>query len=363
MRSRLVAVLVLASCSSSPSSSDDDDADRADAGAGIADADAAPLPPATDPSQPGPWLAGVTTVSVTDPARGRSFDVEVWYPVDPATSDGSSNTYSLLGGLIALDSPARRDATPAPGGPWPLVVFSHGYGGIRFQSFFLTEHLATRGFVVIAPDHPGNTLLDFTELGDDEATAQSAMDRPLDVIFAAERALAGALGPTPPIDPAQVAVAGHSFGGWTSLEVARRDARFRVVVPLAPGFRAGSTPDFVAELARPIALFGGSRDETCPFASDQRVPYDLAQPPKVLVRVDEAGHLDFSDLCEVPIAMLFIDDGCDPDLIDPEVVHARTRAVAAAFLARYLTGHAGYESFLAPAWVEALGNVTYWRAP
>src|SRR5215510_4504807 len=149
----LVAVVVLASCSSSRPSSDDDDGDRPDAPGDDAgdDADAA-RPPATDPSQPGPWLAGVTTVTVTDPARGRSFDVEVWYPVDPAIGDGSGNTYSLLGGLIALDSPARRDATPAPGGPWPLVVFSHGYGGIRFQSFFLTEHLATRGFVVIAPD-------------------------------------------------------------------------------------------------------------------------------------------------------------------------------------------------------------------
>ena len=45
-------------------------------------------------------------------------------------------------------------------------------------------------------------------------------------------------------------------------------------------------------------------------------------------RVEGAGHLDFSDLCAVPIAVLFVDDGCDPESIDPAVVHARTNALA-----------------------------------
>ena len=38
-------------------------------------------------------------------------------------------------------------------GRFPLVVFSHGYGGLRTQSSFLTAHLASWGFVVAAPDH------------------------------------------------------------------------------------------------------------------------------------------------------------------------------------------------------------------
>jgi predicted dienelactone hydrolase len=370
MRTSIAALVAVAvGCSSpSPSTGDDDPVDaagmepQADAGEVDPPADA-PAMIVHDPAQPGPWLAGVRTVTLTDPARNRMLSVDVWYPVDPANPDGEDNTYSLLGGLIALDSPARRDATPAAGGPWPVVMFSHGYGGVRFQSFFLTEQLASHGFVVVSPDHPGNTLLDFAQLGDDEATAQSAIDRPLDVILAAERAIAGTLGVAVTVDPERIAVSGHSFGGWTALEVARRDERFRVVIPLAPGFRAGATPDFVADLARPIAVFGGTFDETCPFESDQHLPYDLAQPPKALIGITAAGHLDFSDLCAVPIATAFVDDGCDPANIEPAAVHARVKTIATAFLHRYLDGETGYEMYLEPAWVGALGLLTYWRAP
>ena len=47
-------------------------------------------------------------------------------------------------------------------GPYPLIVFSHGNGGLGVQSFFLTEYLASHGYVVVCPDHTGNSLL--TEL-------------------------------------------------------------------------------------------------------------------------------------------------------------------------------------------------------
>jgi predicted dienelactone hydrolase len=364
----VAVAIALAACSSSssPPGSDPPDAappgDPPDARPGDPTPDAPPMAVA-DPGQPGPWIVGVRTVLVTDPARARMFSVDVWYPVDPANPDGGDNRYELLGGLISLGSPARRDATPAPGGPWPLVVFSHGYGGIRFQSFFLTEHLASHGFVVAAPDHPGNTLLDFGQLGDDEATAQSAMDRPIDVRVTADRAIAGELVPGVAVDATRVAITGHSFGGWTSLEAARQDPRFGVVMPLAPGFRAGSTPEFVADLARPIALFGGTLDETCPWDTDQLLPYELAQTPKALLGAIGAGHLDFSDLCSVPLATAFIDDGCDPANIDPAVVHARVKLVATAFARRYVNAELGYEAYLDPAYVTALGNVSYWRAP
>ena len=48
----------------------------------------------------------------------------------------------------------------APGGPFPLIVYSHGSGGQRFISAFLTEALAARGYVVVAADHTGNTAVD-----------------------------------------------------------------------------------------------------------------------------------------------------------------------------------------------------------
>ena len=362
MRKRAIGCLVVIGCGGGSRMTGDDDVV---AGADAATVDLAGDTTLHDPAQPGPWRVGVRTVTLTDPARNRRFAVDVWYPVDPLHVDGSANTYeldSLIGSLASIDSPARRDATPAAGS-WPLVLFSHGYGGIRFQSYFLTEHLASHGIVVASPDHPGNTLTDFAQLGNDQATAQSAIDRPLDVAFTLDRALAGALVAALSIDPARVAATGHSFGGWTSLEVARRDPRIRAVFPLAPGFRGGATADFVATLARPLLFVGGSEDDTCEFPANQEAPYMLAQSPKFLLEVMGAGHLDFSNLCEVPIAQQFIDDGCDPAKIDPAVVQRRTNAVATAFALRYLTGNPGYDPMLSVGHVMGLGNVQYWSAP
>src|SRR5262249_27794141 len=54
---------------------------------------------------------------------------------------------------------AVRDAAPRAG-RFPLVAFSHGYGGHRRQSTFLCTHLASHGYVVVSADHAGNTVLD-----------------------------------------------------------------------------------------------------------------------------------------------------------------------------------------------------------
>ncbi len=318
-----------------------------------------------DPAETGPWAVGVRTVEMTDPSRSRTFLVDVWYPVDPRSPDGSPNEYVLdgpFGPLYQAQTPARRGATPAEG-PWPLVLFSHGYGGVRFQSHFLTEHLASHGYVVAGPDHPGNTLTDFGQLGDDAATAQSAVDRPLDLRFVLDRLVLGIPSFEVEVDGDRVATSGHSFGGWTALETARQDPRIDVIVPMAPGFKAGATPAFVADLARPLAIVGGGADHTCPFDTDQQAPYELAQPAKALLKVVDAGHLDFSNLCDVPLAAIFVSDGCDPSSVDPAIVRDRSRTIAAAFLHRYLDVDAAYDEYLAPAYVQSLGNVQFWREP
>ncbi|MBI3181293.1 MAG: dienelactone hydrolase family protein [Myxococcales bacterium] len=325
-----------------------------------------PAPAAIDPGAAGPYLAGVRTVTLTDASRSRKLAVDVWYPVDRGNTDGKANEYrldGLFGPIASIKSSARRDATAASLGARGLVLFSHGYGGIRFQSYFLTEHLASHGYAVAAPDHPGNTLADFGQLGSDAAAAQSAVDRPLDMLFVLGHMLAGSAGVAVSVDPARIAATGHSFGGWTALEVARRDARIKVAFPMAPGFKKGASPSFVATLARPLLFFGGSKDSTTPFETDQRAPYELAQPPKALVKVLGAGHLDFSNLCEVPAASLLVDDGCDPQSIDPKEVHARARTLSVAFLGRYLDGAQSYEPYLEPTYAAGLGKLEYWRAP
>jgi predicted dienelactone hydrolase len=317
--------------------------------------DAGAAEEAADPSKPGPWPVGVRTIELVDIARNRSLPIDVWYP---ALEDGEPNVYELPP-IASIETAARRNATPAPGAPRPLILFSHGYGGVRFQSYFLTERLASHGFVVASPDHPGNTLFDaFT--GGDEAAAQSAIDRPLDMLAVLDHLTASSF---TPIDPDRVGITGHSFGGWTSFETARRDDRLRVVFPMAPGFRNGARPDMVAELDRPVCIFGGSVDDTTPFDTDQLAPYELAATPKYLIQITGAGHLDFSNLCEIPIAALFVDDGCDPASIAPADVQSRVSTLATAFALRYLAGDEEYDAYLAPAYVNGLGKLEYWSEP
>ena len=99
-----------------------------------------------DASSVGPYGVGVTTVAFTDP-RGKALEMEIWYPAQTWGTEASGA--------------AERDRMLEPSGaPYPLVAFSHGSQGIRYQSPFLMEHLASHGFVVVSPDHPRNTFLD-----------------------------------------------------------------------------------------------------------------------------------------------------------------------------------------------------------
>src|SRR5437773_2068602 len=54
---------------------------------------------------------------------------------------------------------AKRDVAiwkptgTAPAGGFPVILFSHGFGGCNTQSTFLMEALAHAGYLVLAPNH------------------------------------------------------------------------------------------------------------------------------------------------------------------------------------------------------------------
>ena len=127
-----------------------------------------------DYSAPGPASVGVATTSLTDSSRGRTLPVEVWYPI--ASSGAASDVIDFetdterraaLSPLLD-DSPAEcvatttnatRDAS-AIAGEYPVVLYSHCYTCTRWSAHAVMERLASHGFVVVAPDHEGDTLFD-----------------------------------------------------------------------------------------------------------------------------------------------------------------------------------------------------------
>lgn len=264
-------------------------------------------------------------------AAERTLRLCLWYP-SPDTS-GQDADY-----LVPQDDPgAWQDAAPAAG-PFPLVVFSHGHQGFAENSSFLMEHLASHGFVVVAPDHTGNTTFD----GSDRQTEIYAQ-RPgdlsavLDHLLAlpADHALAGAVADGP------VLAIGHSFGGYTVFAIGGAeydveaiaascadgtggdvcdgwddeseprfsagfaDDRVGAVLAMAPGdddlFGAG-----VASLDVPALLMTGTLDGS---TATSGASYAAQIPDGAWANLEGAGHQTFTDFW-------FLET--DPNILDHE---------------------------------------------
>lgn len=333
----------------------------------------------------GPYAVGRVTFSVVDTDReNRELPVDAWYPVDEEDAVGEPSFYEVLGfarpSQVALDGPPVSDARR-----FPLVVFSHGSGGLRFQSFFLTELLASHGFVVVAPDHVGNTLLD--ELGGTFAPlGEMYVARPLDVSFLITRMLQKNDDPGDPfhgrIDPSRIGVCGHSFGGYTSLAMAAGfgvdpppdlaatlpdgfdtlppDERVDAVAPIAPvstAFGAGE----LAAIDVPVMVLGGTLDTTTPIDPQSTRPFQFIQRRVFRADLQGAVHFSFSNSCD--LIQVLLDEGiplflierilgadftepCGEDVIPVEDAHNLTNLYVTSLFLRYLKGDTRYDAFL-----------------
>ena len=126
-----------------------------------------------DPFARGEHPVGVRSVDLKDPARDRLLPLELWYPAaaEHRGQDLSNETrdhYKWMAAAPEATQDAVRDAAPRDSVPqngrFPLVVFSHGWGGHRRQTTHFCTHLASHGYVVASPDHTGNTMVDTMEL-------------------------------------------------------------------------------------------------------------------------------------------------------------------------------------------------------
>ena len=245
----------------------------------------------------------------TDIARDHTMPVDVWYPateahrgqdMDTATMD----TYEMVPGMGKTSQHAVKDAE-ALSGKYPLVVFSHGFGGERRQSTFFCTHLASHGYVVAAMDHVGNTTVDMISgasgAGDPTVIDQFIASRPQDASFVISQMLDGASGHT--VLPDQVGMSGHSFGGWTTLRTLETDTRIKAALPLAPaGGFTRVDPDNV--MATTLSFQWGREVPTLYLVSDldsilplegMRDLYHRNPEPRTSVVLNNADHFHFND--------------------------------------------------------------------
>jgi predicted dienelactone hydrolase len=177
------------------------------------DVNAAPRPDAPPLALRGTHSVGVRTLQIQDASRKRPLTLEVWYPAKLSANQSESTVYKATIGSTKFDLAglAARDAT-AEAGKFPLVILSHGQAGSRYIMTYLTEHLASQGFVVAAIDHTGSTYDDITP----PAYISSLVDRPLDVLFSIGEVAKA----VPTSDENNVALMGYSYGGYTALNAA-----------------------------------------------------------------------------------------------------------------------------------------------
>jgi len=202
------------------------------------------LPDAPELALRGDFKIGVRTITVVnkgqidilntkgsiEPTHDRILKLEIWYPAlitdrekelviyeeeRPVPNDPTRQ-------MIKYNFPGRalRDASPyTKQGAFPLLIVSHGYVGSRYLMTYLTENLASKGFVVVAIDHMEST---YNDAGGFQSTL---LNRSRDILFVlnqiAELSKSGSnnflVGL---VDANNTALIGYSMGGYGVLNAA-----------------------------------------------------------------------------------------------------------------------------------------------
>ncbi|MEE3660816.1 alpha/beta fold hydrolase [Brenneria sp. g21c3] len=282
-------------------------------------------------SSPTSSAVGYRQLDLADDRGGRALSGVVLYPTDAAgdTAPLGENT-AFFGVPVINDAPPRS-------GLHPLAVLSHGYGGNWRNQLWLAYALAQKGYIVAAINHPGTTSFDMKP-----ALAAKLWLRPDDIsrVITALQESSDIAGKTA---SEQVAVIGHSLGGWTALAVAgarfnaerfaedcltrpqlascktyqaigagkdaksraridasARDQRVSAVVSLDLGLASGFTPASLAAVSIPVLVIAaGVPDPVLPASLESQ--YLMKSLPGEMSQYWEsadATHFSFMQLCK-----------------------------------------------------------------
>lgn len=193
---------------------------------------------------------------------------------------------------------AGTDAPVASGGPFPIVLYSHGFSSTRTENPGLAALLASHGYVVVSTTFPVSNI--------DAPAGPTTIDlagQPRDLSFVLDRVLANAATPGSlfegRVDAARVAATGLSMGGATTLLVTYhpelRDPRVKLAVAIAP---IGSifTASFYETSEAPLMVVHGTADAILAYEPNATRPRDRAHAPFALVSLERGTHTGFTSI-------------------------------------------------------------------
>lgn len=305
-----------------------------------------PIPQLTSPS--GPYAVGTRSWHWIDTSRldpyapttnaPREIMVQAWYPIEqnaegerspwmpaaktvaPAVAGWLELPSFFLDHLVLVSSRSLLDADIASSSEgFPVLLFSHGFGGFRAQNTNQMQHLASYGYVVAAvehtyaavvsvfPDgrvatHNPDTLPDgLPAAADLQAARDLGTQWAGDISFVLDQLSAIQNGSKMDswqgqLDLTRVGAFGHSTGGGAAIEFCFRDPRCKATLTLDPFMKPISDEALKEGLQNPtLHIFSEvwTSDENLnrftPFAQN-------SYPSPLVISILGSAHYDFSDL-------------------------------------------------------------------
>jgi dienelactone hydrolase len=352
----------------------------------------------------GKYSVGVRTVELKNPKQvdilnfdkasgkaplyDRPLTVELWYPATIPDGQLERTTYEMaLPGAeaktVSIAGKALRGAPPVKGKPFPLVVVSHGYPGSRYFLTYITENLASKGYVVAAIDHTDSV---FGAVGPFPSTLLNRANDQLFTVNALEdlshnpdHFLNGVL------DGTRVAIIGYSMGGYGALASAgagyskkakaatmvpggylddwtsgspKYSARLRkelkAVVAIAPW---GEQPPFdswnaggLAGIHIPMLMIAGDRDDVSDYANGIKPAFDKAVNSDRCMLVYENARHNVGGNPAPPDSITFsARESFEEPVWRKDRITAINQHFITAFLDLYLKGDDARRAYLHPA--------------
>lgn len=214
----------------------------------------------SQPQNQGPYQSGWTSASLN--RDGRNLNTIIYYP---SISEGSNTQIDTLNG------------------PYRVIAFGHGFFMQNSYYISLFKHLASYGFVVIAPQFPDVNHL---QLG-------------FDLLFCANYIKSQNQNPDSRfynlIDTTKTGLSGHSMGGGASLLAAANDATVTIAAPLAAAETNPSAISVMNQIQGVVYLISAQNDGITPVNTNQLPMFNNALPVKGLPIIKGGNHTKFMD--------------------------------------------------------------------
>ena len=249
-------------------------------------------------TEPAPLAEG--TQSASRLADGPYAVGESTYPLQDTSRMTAANADMAASPSRALPArawyPLSEPDGPMAQGPFPLLVWSHGFSGFSGEPAYLARHLASHGYVVVAADFP---LTNFATPGG--PSVFDVINQPADVSFLIDTVLGWSTDATSSwagrIDPTRIALAGLSLGGMTTELAAYhprlRDPRVKAAISVAgPLVMFGR--EFFAGSPVPFMMIAGDIDAMVPYPENARPVLERVDGAW-LVSIRGASHTGFAD--------------------------------------------------------------------